>query len=68
MTRRVFLAVPTVATEQIDACELEAVAAWNRFAQTAERYLKLRQDGVRSVRERERMERQFAEVMRKVCF
>jgi hypothetical protein len=53
---------------QIDPCELEAEARWNRFADTSARYLKLRATGVRNVKERERMERQFGDVINSACF
>lgn len=69
MTRRALIALPAFAVEEsIDSCELEAVALWNKYASTADRYLKLRQNGIRSARERARMEEQFAAVMKSPCF
>lgn len=68
MTRRLLLALPLAAEQAIDRCELEAVGAWNRFSETSARYLKLRQAGIRSLKERQRMEEQFREVIKDPCF
>lgn len=53
---------------QIDPCELESVTKWNRFADTAKRYTDLRATGLRDKKERDRMEREFQEVMTCPCF
>jgi hypothetical protein len=69
MNRRAFLTLPAFAVDQaIDSCELVAVERWNRFSETSARYLRMRQEGVRSLKERKRMEQQFGEVMRDECF
>jgi hypothetical protein len=69
MTRRALLSLPVFAVDQaIDSCELDAVAKWNKFAETSGRYLKLRQEGVRSAKERQRMVEQFRDVINHECF
>jgi hypothetical protein len=68
MMRVALLALVACASFGQDACEFEAVAAWNRFADTAKRYTDLRASGIRNAKERARLERQFAEVVKCECF
>jgi hypothetical protein len=76
MTHRVIVRIVVVGValtrvgdpQSTESCEIVAVERWNRFAQTSDRYLQLRQRGIRNARERSRMESQFREVMSEPCF
>ncbi len=62
------LAVSATAGDYWQACEFEAVTRWNQFVTTSARYLELRKAGVRSLKERERLRREFDAVMAHECF
>lgn len=62
------LLLATPATPQDSACEMGAVARWNKFANTSKAYTDKRSAGIRDVKLRERMRAEWEAVYRDECF
>ena len=64
----VLLLAAATAEQSADMCELEAVSRWNKLATTSKAYLDKRTAGVRDVKLRAQMRKDFELVMSCECF
>ncbi len=64
----VMLLAAATADQSTNMCEVEAVTKWNTFAIHAKDYMDARTAGVRDVKMRARMRKEFEAVMACECF